>query len=285
MENAIKLFDLYVPGFNPSKWVLEKENHHFDKTVVFYHEYDDKEKVIKLITEREPCNISMRQYYNKRKLQSEFGWSIGAYSLSTKTKLMPNIAVYCYATLKKKDNNYINIHVINLIGYAFDCYNQPDYIYFIGKQNMKDELVKKYQEMWKLALYCLKTLNLKKFYLYNVGGGAFAPPMIDNFIIEIFEPSFIPLMPEFNKLGIQVIGYNQKNREFNGGFIPDIFDDTGKQDLANTLYVNAWDPWSIIGNGNGRDNSLDGYWGRSTNMSALGWSMTNPYINYISVPE
>ena len=48
-----------------------------------------------------------------------------------------------------------------------------------------------------------------------------------------------------------------------------------KSTPADTLYINAWDPWSIIGNGNAGDTSLDGYWGRNSNMSVLGWSMTN----------
>lgn len=28
------------------------------------------------------------------------------------------------------------------------------------------------------------------------------------------------------------------------------------------LLVNAWDPWSMVGNGNAGDNSLDGFFGR-----------------------
>jgi hypothetical protein len=41
----------------------------------------------------------------------------GAYSLSTSKKLMPNIA------------NFYQVYVINLIGFAYDSCNQPDYIY------------------------------------------------------------------------------------------------------------------------------------------------------------
>lgn len=53
--------------------------------------------------------------------------------------------------------------------------------------------------------------------------------------------------------------------------------------LDNTLFVNAWDPHSIIGNGNYNDPSLDGYWGRYTNMSVLGWGFTNPEMTYVPV--
>ena len=54
-------------------------------------------------------------------------------------------------------------------------------------------------------------------------------------------------------------------------------------DLENTLFVNAWDPWSLIGNGNERDNSLDGWWGRVSNMAILGWLPTNPSIKFYPV--
>lgn len=73
-----------------------------------------------------------------------------------------------------------------------------------------------------------------------------------------------------------------KKKQFNGGVIPNIFENES-EDIENTLYVNAWDPWSIIGNGNGGDRSLDGCWGRCSNMSVLGWSVTNPTIQYIPV--
>ena len=47
--------------------------------------------------------------------------------------------------------------------------------------------------------------------------------------------------------------------------------------MDQILYVNEWDPWSIVGNGNAGDNSLDGFWGRSA-MSVLCWPQTTPHI-------
>jgi hypothetical protein len=51
--------------------------------------------------------------------------------------------------------------------------------------------------------------------------------------------------------------------------------------LDKILFVNAWDPYSLVGNGNNMDDSLDGYFGRISAMSILCWSITNPYIKYI----
>jgi hypothetical protein len=45
------------------------------------------------------------------------------------------------------------------------------------------------------------------------------------------------------------------------------------------LYINAWDPHSVIGNGNDGDMSLDGFMGRSTAMAALG----TPFVKSLPI--
>ena len=47
-----------------------------------------------------------------------------------------------------------------------------------------------------------------------------------------------------------------------------------------SLYVNAWDPWSIVGNGNANDFSFDGFIGRATAGGILCWPLTCPNIKY-----
>jgi len=42
-------------------------------------------------------------------------------------------------------------------------------------------------------------------------------------------------------------------------------------------------PWSMTGNGNKSDRSLDGYWGRSTAIAPLCWPITNPEIRYEAI--
>ena len=52
-------------------------------------------------------------------------------------------------------------------------------------------------------------------------------------------------------------------------------------------FINAWDCWSIPGNGNNMDNSLDGYIGRNTQIAINGTSLTNTWLlekkNYIKI--
>ncbi len=286
MDSAIKIRKMYMPGFEFPEWVIDEkhwDNHKFDDTIVFCNKHDSIEDVELMITQREPCNISNRRLYDENKLKETFGWDKGAYSLSTKDKLMPNISIYCNATVKTS-NSFINVHVINLVGFAFDSYTQPDNIYFNKKP--LDVLVSYNKKMWEYAFVCalkLKKENkINKINIYNVGGGAFAGEHKYYFIEKIFEPSFLPLVELFKKYNIEILGYNFEKKQFNGGPIPYIFDNADEK-YEDTLYVNAWDPWSLIGNGNSGDRSLDGAWGRCSNMSVLGWSLTNNKIKIIQV--
>lgn len=281
---AQSVFDIYIPRHHFPSWVLNPDlwkTFEFDKTVVYYDVEDPIQDVFRMVQQREPCNISMRRLYFEEKMQQVFGWKRGAYELSTSEKLMPNVAVYCYANVLLSTGCYTKVHVVNLVGYAFDTMYQPDYQYFREKPH--SHLVEKYNRVWTKAFYTALDLHrqgkIDKIKVFNVGGGAFAGYYYEDFIEKIFEPAFLPLLPLFAQYGIQVLGYDTTAKEFNGGYIPDVLEDID-EDVQHTLYVNAWDPWSIIGNGNERDNSLDGHWGRCSNMAVLGWSVTNPDISY-----
>jgi hypothetical protein len=248
--------------------------HTFSETRVFYHAGDSLTAVKKLCLEREPCNIAMRRLYNEEGLEAAFGWRCGAYTTGS-----PNFAVYCHATVHTVERGFFDVHVFNLIGCALDHPKQPDFVVYDTKEKVLDF----YRRMWRLALGAIKRLGKKKFQNYNVGGGAFAGPYGNSFTQEIFEPAFLPLLPEFEAAGIQVLGWDLAARTFAGGFIPDCLNDMSAEDLEATVFVNAWDPWSLIGNGNERDASLDGYWGRCSNLAVLGWLRANPAIQFVDV--
>jgi len=292
--NATKIRSIYVKGYEFPKWSISKELwkiFNFEETYVLYHQTDNIKKVKKLIKYREPCNIAMNSYYNKNKLKKEFGWTEGAYSLSTSKKLMPNIAILCHTHVLIKSTFY-QVYVINLIGFAYDSRNQPDYIY--SKKQLEKGIpevqtfIIHYTKMWKLAYHASKKLykegKIDSIMLYNVGGGAFSGIFFKTFIKDIFEPSFIHsgILDKFTSAGITILGYDFVKKDFNGPFIPDTFENMTIE-KERCLYVNAWDPWSMIGNGNNNDNSLDGYWGRCSNMAVLGWSLSNHSISFIEI--
>jgi hypothetical protein len=285
LEAAKSVQKMYMPLYKFSDWVIDPDlwkTFDFDKTIVYYNKESDLSDVQLLVKEREPCNIGMNRFYSHKLLKKTFGYQYGAYQKSTVNKLMPNIAIYCKATVSLP-SGYKKAHVINLIGYAFDTKKQPDSIYFQNRD--LSLLVDKYHDMWKKAYVCACDLKEKgeinKIKIYNVGGVSFAGKYGAIFHEKIFEPAFLPLLPLFEKEGINVLGYNLDTKDFDGGHIPNILDED--VDMEHTLYVNAWDPWSLIGNGNNGDGSLDGYWGGCSNMAVLGWSLTNPLINYRAV--
>jgi hypothetical protein len=278
-EAAERIHGLYVKGCEFPSWVLgEWDAHKMSDTVVFYHKEDSLDTVKRLMREREPCNIGMRRLYDGERLQEAFGWKYGAYRNSTIEDPMPNLAVYCHATVRCDDKGPVNVHVLNLIGCALDSPRNPDTLVY----NTKEKVIGFYSRMWLLALEAMKRIGKTKFQIYNVGGGAFAGEYGYSFTKDIFEPAFLPLLQEFKDAGIEIIGYDFTKQRFTGGYIPDIlFEPT--QDLENTVYVNAWDPFSLIGNGNEMDNSLDGHWGRASNMAVLGWLPTNPLMGFCGV--
>ena len=285
LEIAKQIHSVYLPQYGFPEWVLNNNlwtTFDFDKTIVYYNKEDDLDNVKQLVKEREPCNINMRRIYFEKDLENNFGWRYGAYQYSTVDKLMPNIAIYCYATVLRP-TGYKKVHVINLVGYAFDCMEQPDYQYFRTKPH--EHVVEKYYQVWHkafvAAVYLKRSGKINKIKIFNVGGGAFSGLFQNDFIEQIFEPAFLPFIPSFEAAGIEVLGYNRNTQRFDGGFIPDTLDTD--EEMEKTLYVNAWDPWSLIGNGNDRDSSLDGYWGRCSNMAVLGWSLTNTEIKYCAV--
>jgi len=53
--------------------------------------------------------------------------------------------------------------------------------------------------------------------------------------------------------------------------------------LQDSMFVNSWDPHSIVGNGNASDPSIDGHFGRRTEMAALSFFGTNSKIQYEKV--
>lgn len=278
-EAAKTVRSIYAPGCEFPSWVLEPAHwatHAFSETRVFYNADSNFEDVVRMATEREPCNIGMRRLYNRYKLGAAFGYEIGAYSKGE----MPTIGIYCNATVRsERTGKFRRAHVINLVGLAFDDPAQPDYKAFNDRPTA--DVVDAYSRMWLLAAAAAKDVpGIRRIKLYNVGGGAFSGKFEDRFTEEIFEPAFATALPAFKATGIEIAGYDWSTRRFNGGEIPGVLD---TDDLTTTLYVNAWDPWSLIGNGNECDFSLDGAWGRISNMAVLGWRKTNPAMQFVAV--
>ncbi len=261
-----------------------------EKTTVYYDSKDDVKLVQKLLTEREPVNIAMSKHYYTNKLKDSFGWSTGYYGryYEETGKLAPNIAVYCKTPCYSSPNT--NINVINVIGCAFDVREQPDYQYYVQDNTLQIHKVRKHMKsIFRKIFSCAIRHKFNRIVLCKFGCGNFAGPFdIDSIWNDVLH-EHLNKHPELQKY-IKEISCFMENLHLNNftskfyGPVPNVFNDPiVRKHLDETLFVNAWDPWSIIGNGNGRDRSLDGFFGRCTAMALLGWPPTNPYISYVGV--
>lgn len=278
-EKAATLRAIYEQRYAFPEWTVQELGRgnlvkHAETVTVYYPKGSNLEDVIRLVREREPVNIGMRRRYNKEKLKEKFGYETGAYGNSTVEKLMPNIAMYCKTPMSNDDGvSFREVHVINVIGFAFDRQVQPDYQYFLSDdEGKREELVEKMSHMWEYVYFCAKEKNLKRIYLAQVGGGAFAFLLGGNFSYDSLRTeSLEPVKaryPEIETLELPRI--------------PDwVFTPEGQEHAETSLLVNAWDPWSMVGNGNAGDSSLDGFFGRSTAMAVLCWPFTNPNLRLI----
>ena len=174
------------------------------------------------------------------------------------------------------------------------------YVMYTNDENMKkqfkEDLIQRYRKIWLKACYICKFKELKNLWYYGVGNNnfsAFLPldwALSINFYNQIFAEAFgidptnsnNPHSTNSNENDITIPINFCKEYKINvlnlgtssNKHIPHVLFTTDTTPV-DTLYINAWDPWSIIGNGNAGDISLDGHWGRNSNMSVLGWSMTN----------
>lgn len=290
-NNALKMFECYKKGFEFPKIVFESDvwdKLEFNKSVVLYNKADSLNDVTRMVTEREPVNISMFRHYYEKKLEKYFGYSSGYYErFSSRCKfhhLAPNIAVYARTPLFSfSDESYEVskiVNVINLVGYAFDSRDQPDNKHFKICKLTGHDLVQKYTDMWKYAFICAKNLKLKRIHMSAVGGGAFAPPHMrgTKFIDHVLRPSVLNAQKAIDP---------SDTIELVWKFFPDFVVPTSlykmeQEYLDETLFVNGWDPFSMVGNGNRNDRSLDGAWGMSTALAVLCWPKSNSKIQYRS---
>ena len=299
------------------EWAIQKVIDNWDKlmkhTLVFYSTNDEnKNLVTEVVEHREPVNIGMDTYFNKKKIGDHFGPTQSFYTTHYDlwNTLAPNIAVYTPTYVDYKGNTNTFIHVLNSVGYAFDDPRQPDYKYFIGKKDIykdiTEHLVERYEAVFRLMVACAKYKGLSKIVVSLVGADSFAKfyqskekrtgeRPADLFQRTVWAPAFIQVHKEtlesnpeikwmfMGAAGSTALRIVQEYKPIgNLGWFPDLFEHPWV-DLRITLFINAWDPHSVQGNGNEADESLDGKMGRITNIAVNGTARTNKYLEYIGV--
>jgi hypothetical protein len=210
----------------------------------------------------------------------------------------------------------MDINVLNVIGVALDCKTQYDYIRLYNLKNINNRILE-YENMVRSYFIKIKKCFLdNKFellFLSGIGLGNFSllceSLKIDHYNIfnKIFNETFEDIIKnnisnkkiilwnisyklsiinnkKINKcdLYLEELFYKIYNNDNYYEFIENKLNNS-RVHLSKILFINAYNPYSIVGNGNNKNNSIDGYFGRISAMSVLCWPFTNPFIKYIKV--
>eukprot|EP00746_Dinoflagellata_sp_MGD_P135070 gnl/MRDRNA2_/MRDRNA2_68992_c0_seq1.p1 gnl/MRDRNA2_/MRDRNA2_68992_c0~~gnl/MRDRNA2_/MRDRNA2_68992_c0_seq1.p1 ORF type:complete len:403 (+),score=83.17 gnl/MRDRNA2_/MRDRNA2_68992_c0_seq1:63-1271(+) len=323
MSRARGLRSTYAPAYAFPMWTIQQYlgdrfaafEEDARQCAIFIDEGTTSDVALALASEREPVNIGMKRPYDKSILEELFGWQTGMYGEIAgvdASKLPPNIAIMCRtpvigglsgpeqeASQEQLYDPNNKVHILNVIGYAFDNPRQPDQRYFLGDEStisnekrleLKSRFAAIFDKIFAAALhYKLEVIVLAKF-----GAGAFSENYPGDMNKEIwlpaFEASFNAWAKRLQEGGVKEIslmgGDNDLVSTIKGKgftcetytFFPDPIRAQLGEKLRKAMLVNAWDSWSCIGNGNFADRSLDGFMGRATAMAILGWPLTNPCL-------
>lgn len=302
-----KLRSCYFEQFEPPGWIgpLVTPDSILRKTICYYDSGVDESRARKLLRQREPTNIESNRLYHSDLLMRYFGYSQSCYDAATS----PNLAVYCETPCRASADairHPSTIRVLNVIGVALDHESQSDYRFLETIQSIptrRHVYHQKVRSVFRKMLRCLQDHpDIETIVVHGFGMGVFsalAP------VLEIdHEQAFVDSLYEFiGDVWVMMIGPNRSRLRVVLNFMPPAVSrrikpidgrieytrtpiqafvrESTTEFLSTTLWVNAWDPFSIVGNGNGGDHSLDGYFGRMTAMQIICWPVYNPLITYV----
>lgn len=298
-----------MPAWVP-RFVGNKEYEYYAPHTFILHSTDvASDLAFKLASQREPTNLGMARPYSQERLRSLFGYSHGGYERLGGH----NIAIYCKTPFyggEEKRLERIDLHVVNLIAPALDDAEQPDYQNFVRHDGTLDEdrYTRTLYHVLAKGVAALKILrqttcpHMRRIVYCGIGQGAFsggfdtqkcfaeayatllavtwkwrrrsgicidflAHPTAKQYVSDAFDRARLKLhLPGASLWARQFVG-NVHHFPLRPDFQPKI-----------TLLVNAADPWSLMGNGNGGDRSYDGILGRRTAIGALCWPPSNPWL-------
>ena len=299
MDNFLKLYATYDEGYEPQRchqWLIEMGMQHstppdvtrlMKEAFVIAPSHVNKNDVRELAWKREPVNIAMERYYKQELLDKHFKYKKGAYEGADES---PNIAVFTRTPFWGEKNKQYEVDVIHLIGAALDSKDQPDYRVFYPSGELDvPKLQQFYREMYTMmfeaALIVQKrrkrTMELQMVGLVGAVSFWAIPKKQYSYDELITIPVLYPLMEKYkSKLKSTILQYIPNYKPGKNTFQDMQHGNASQTELDNIILTNAWDCWTMPGNGNDWDHSLDGYWGRASCIAFLGWPKSNPHMTY-----
>ena len=291
-RNNQKLSSCYNDGFAPPSWserpMTNCKNYKLCKA--FYNKGDKLTDVIDLLYYREPVNIEMIRYYKQSNMKSIFDYETGIYHQIEASKSTgptpPNFMVYTPSRVEGYRDQLV--HILNVIGLAFDSEKQHDYQQYTKIMWDETKAIHFYKKLFVNIFKVAKYLNKTNIVMSLVGANNFASKWkgisgnIDNFQKDVWFVAWKQAIENNNCKGLNITFMGERHDHIevmkkyeNLGFFPELLN---RINIDNTILINAWDCWSVPGNGNNNDYSLDGFMGRYSEIGYLGTSLTNPYL-------
>jgi hypothetical protein len=201
-------------------------------------------------------------------------------------------------------------NILHSIGYGFDDNRQPDYQALLANggrptatEETKNKIRERYRKVFDMVFACMKDKECSELYMGLVGAGVFAGRYDESFYEtmmgyeeaaaassrvfrnEVWIPAFNESRDNagVNTENVKILGDTDIPGYENAGFFPHEVVPDSAEESGRRLYVNAWDPHSMVGNGNASDRSLDGFVGRCTASALLSWPVSNNRITYFPV--
>lgn len=303
VPSIARLYACYQPVYRPPLWVGQSEFQdavwkYASRAKVYYPDTAALSEVKKLATHREPTNLGGCKLYDRENLLSQYGYSESPYKIGS-----PNIAIFCRTpvlttrVISPDRVKYANI--LSAIAPALDTQEQPDYQYLAGDPRQPKRNYK-YAQMMAVAFrhirVCFLEGGFRRLVMTGLGMGNFKyyAEELDIDAEHIFrECLFRGLGDLFTPATGKEMWLNCTRTVVLREHIPaelrsqivlkaldiqTLLDNLKQTELDETLIINAWDPFSMAGNGNAGDISLDGYIGRISAIGVLCWPITNPQI-------
>jgi hypothetical protein len=305
VPSVARLYACYHQVYRPPFWVGLTE---FQDVIwkyanwakVYYPDVAKLAEVKFLATHREPTNLGGEKLYNRDQLISEYGYVESPYKIGS-----PNIAIFCRTpvltgrVITPDKVKYANI--LSAIAPALDTQEQPDYQYLAGDPRQPKRNYK-YAYMMATAFRHIRMCFLEGGYtrliMTGLGMGNFkcyaeeldidAEYIFRECLFRGLGDLFIPGSGREMWLNCtrtvvlrdHIPAELRKQVVLKALDIQTLLDNLKQSELDETLIINAWDPFSMVGNGNAGDISLDGYIGRISAVGVLSWPITNTQIQW-----
>lgn len=195
----------------------------------------------------------------------------------------------------------IHVNILHVYAPAFDSDKQIDCTKYFRYDDptRKKNLITRFELIFRMTFECALQENFTEIYMCGFGLGEFNNN-VDHYVQGLHDAlKLYATNDDFNRIKLIFWDYNMNTYrkivekvqgiEFIQFNYNQLYNEIHKisqvKNMSTILFHNAWDPFSIIGNGNEQDGSFDGQWGRRTLCSFFSMLQLNDKIKFKNIAK